>query len=304
MLALVISTVAVWILSCTVIGVFAVEGALHLPRLAVTAEKRDRATAIADRESAIFSDAQVSVSDGVVLRAWSFRSPRGNGNAVILLHGQGDNRSGMLGPAEMLLRHGYSVLLPDAREHGESGGSIATYGVLEADDVRQWFEWLRKDKSTHCIYGLGDSMGGAELLRSLEAEHEFCAVISESSFATFRDVAFDRLGQGLGKGAGMGRSLLRPAYYAGLIYSRVRYGIDLDKADPAHAVAASTVPVLLIHGQADRSIPIRHAQMIRAKSPTTGLWEPAKADHCGASTAEPAEYERRVVGWFEQHKTQ
>ena len=57
MLALVISTVAVWILSCTVIGVFAVEGALHLPRLAVTAEKRDRATAIADREGAIFSDA-------------------------------------------------------------------------------------------------------------------------------------------------------------------------------------------------------------------------------------------------------
>jgi len=34
------------------------------------------------------------------------------------------------------------------------------------------------------------------------------------------------------------------------------------------------------------------------------LWEPEGADHCGASTAEPAEYEQRVIGWFEQHQHQ
>jgi len=31
------------------------------------------------------------------------------------------------------------------------------------------------------------------------------------------------------------------------------------------------------------------------------LWEPPEARHCGAAGAEPREYERRVVGWFEGH---
>ena len=37
----------------------------------------------------------------------------------------------MVGYAELLLAHGFTVLLPDARAHGASGGSLATYGLLE-----------------------------------------------------------------------------------------------------------------------------------------------------------------------------
>ena len=33
------------------------------------------------------------------------------------------------------------------------------------------------------------------------------------------------------------------------------------------------------------------------------LWEPKDANHCGASTAEPAEYERRVLGGLRSHKS-
>ena len=40
------------------------------------------------------------------------------GNAAVLLHGLADNRLGMIGYAKLLLAHGYSVLLPDARAHG------------------------------------------------------------------------------------------------------------------------------------------------------------------------------------------
>lgn len=35
--------------------------------------------------------------------------------------------------------------------------------------------------------------------------------------------------------------------------------------------------------------------------PHAELWEPMDAGHCGAIGAEPAEYERRVVGWFESN---
>ena len=296
-----VAAVATWLIFSAAIGILAIEGALHPARRPLTLADDGRAQAIADEDHALLSDAEITAQDGAVLRAWKMEPARGNGDAVILLHGQADNRSGMLGPAEMLLRQGYTVLLPDARAHGASGGAIATYGVLEADDVRRWFEWLRRSQATRCIDGVGDSMGGAELLRSLDAERGFCAVIAESPFATFREAAYDRLGQQFSTGPWLGRTLLRPALAAGMEYVRLRYGVDLMQADPAQAVAQSGVPVLLIHGLGDRNLPPRHSEMIRTARPTVALWEPVGADHCGASTAAPAEYQRRVTDWFREH---
>lgn len=295
------ATLVVWLVLCGAIGVIAVEGALHPAHFPFTARDEARVGNMAEQDGARLAEVEIVAGDGARLRAWIIRPPVGNGDAVILLHGQGDNRAGMLGPAEILLRHGYAVLLPDARAHGASGGRLGTYGVLEADDIRRWFVWLQANEAPRCIDGLGDSMGGAELLESLTAENGFCAVVAESPFATFREAAFDRLGQQFSTGPWLGRTLLWPALEAGEEYARLRYGIDFRKADPAAAVAATTVPVLLIHGLADTNLPPRHSEMIKAGNPAVVLWEPAGAEHCGASTTEPAEYERRVVAWFENH---
>lgn len=290
-----------WLLLCVVVGVVAVEGALHPARLSLSAENDQQAATIAREDHAVLVDVEIMARDGAALHAWSFRPLDWNGDAVILLHGQGDNRSGMLGPAKMLLRHGYAVLLPDARAHGMSGGLVGTYGVLEADDVRRWFEWLKQSESPHCIDGIGDSMGGAELLRSLSAEQDFCAVVAESAFSSFREAAYDRLGQQFSTGPWLGRTLLRPALVVGMAYARLRYEVDFTRADPAGTVAVSRVPVLLIHGLADINLPPRHSEIIKAGNPTVALREPARAGHCGASSAAPAEYERRVVSWFASH---
>ena len=70
-------------------------------------------------------------------------------------------------------------------------------------------------------------------------------------------------------------------------------------------VRANRLTVLLIHGLRDTNLPARHSEMIQARnrmrSPAVALWEPAEAGHCGAASAEPAEFERRVIGWFESH---
>jgi pimeloyl-ACP methyl ester carboxylesterase len=294
-------TLAAWITLTGAIGIVAIEGATHLPRAPITVDSSIRVRGLAEQNHAILSDVAIEAKDGVSLRAWSIRPLPGNGNAVILMHGQGDNRAGMLGPALMLLRHGYSVLLPDARAHGLSGGAIGTYGLLEADDIHRWFDWLEKNESPHCIDGLGDSMGAAELLESLTVESHFCAVIAESPFATFREAAYDRLGQQFSTGTWLGRTLLRPAFVTAAEYARLRYGIDFSHADPSEAVASSRVPILLIHGLADTNLPPRHSQMIKARNPSVTLWEPAVAGHCGASTAEPVEYEQHVIDWFAVH---
>ena len=143
-----------------------------------------------------------------MLRGWLLRPPNANGDASLLLHGLGDNRLGMSGYAQMLLARGYAVLLPDARGHGESGGNLATYGLLERHDIQQWVDYLQNAVHPHCVYGLGESMGAAQLLQSLEVEKRFCAVVAESSFSTFREIAYDRMGQPFGLGPWVGRIAL------------------------------------------------------------------------------------------------
>src|SRR5277367_5286450 len=81
-------------------------------------------------------DFNVTAPDCITLRGWIVRPTNPNGNWVLLFHGVADNRVGVIGQSEFLLRAGYSVLMMDARAHGSSEGPIATYGWLERNDTR------------------------------------------------------------------------------------------------------------------------------------------------------------------------
>ena len=55
-------------------------------------------------------------------------------------------------------------MLPDSRAHGESGGTLATYGLRESDDIHRWVDWLYGGRQSKCVYGFGESMGAALVL--------------------------------------------------------------------------------------------------------------------------------------------
>ncbi len=244
------------------------------------------------------TEVAITASDGISLKGWYAREPLRNAPSVIVLHGLGDNRLGMMGYAELLLAHGFNVLMPDARAHGESGGTLATYGLLERNDIREWYEWLAASENPACIFGLGESMGAAQLLQALEPESQFCAVIAESSFSSFREIAYDRAGQFFHTGPWLGRTLLRPLLEWAFWYARLRYGLRLEDVSPESAVAATHIPVLLIHGLDDTNIPIRHSRLIQRRNSDVRLWEVAGAGHCGAISTSPRVFEQRVLGWF------
>ncbi|MBZ5494609.1 MAG: alpha/beta fold hydrolase [Acidobacteriia bacterium] len=248
-------------------------------------------------------DVAITAADGVVLKGW-FVHPRDyNGNAVILLHGITDNREGVSGYGELLLEHGYAVLLPDARRHGESGGELATYGVKESDDIHRWVSWIYTHDPPQCVYGFGESYGAALMLQSLAVESRFCAVAGESTFSTAREMSFERVSGPLHMGPWFGRTLGRPAIWSAVLYARMRYGINLLQPSPLEAVAHSTVPVLLIHGADDRNITPRHSQLIAAAaSGHTELWLVPHASHTMAWAVAHREFERRLLGWFTTHQ--
>jgi pimeloyl-ACP methyl ester carboxylesterase len=210
----------------------------------------------------------------------------------------GDNRFGMTGYAQFLLANGFNVLLPDSRAHGVSGGEFASYGLLERNDIRQWFEFVLARDHPHCVYGLGESMGAAELLQSLSVGTNFCAVAAESSFSNFREIAYDRMGQPFHRGSWFGRIALRPLVEAAFLRAHWKYKLDMSQVSPEQAVATTKIPVLLIHGEIDSNIPIRHSRRIHAHGPTTTLWEVPDAEHCGAYSTAPQKFEQRLLDWF------
>lgn len=284
---------------CVIIGVFVAEGALHPQRRPITPEAETSAGQMALDQQSKLEDVSIPAPGNITLQAWNIQPQKANGAAVILLHGLGDSRLGMVGYAELLIHHGYSVLLPDARAHGASGGELATYGLLERDDIRRWFEWLQTNQHPHCIFGLGESMGAAQLLQSLQTEPGFCSVVAESSFANFQEIAYDRVGQFFHAGPWVGRTILRPVVFTAFCYARLRYGLNMWRVSPEDAVAQTKVPVLLIHGQIDSNIPVRHSRQIHSRNPAVVLWEVPNADHCGGISTAPREFETQIIDWFQ-----
>ena len=285
---------AVFVLAI-VAGIFLAEGALHPGRRQLLAVDQRQATEMANSNGSDLTDISILAFDGVVLRAWNLR-PRNNfTNAVVLSHGLSDNRSGMMAYAQFFLRHGYGVLMPDARAHGMSGGEIASYGIRESNDLQRWLDWLQSDEHPTCIYGFAESMGAAGLLESLHSESRFCAVAAESPFSSFREIAYDRVGQFFHVGPWVGRIILRPIVECAFIYAKWRYHLNFDLDSPEKAVESTKVPVLLIHGQVDSNIPVRHSRKIATGNRNVVLWEVPGADHCGAIGVAPVELERRVT---------
>jgi hypothetical protein len=290
-----------YVVLCGAGGVFVAEAALHPGRKALLEADRKQADLMAQRHDAEITGAVISAADGTALRGWFLRRRDGNGNVVMLFHGLSDNRMGMLGYGEMFVNRGYGVLMADARAHGASGGELASYGLVEANDIQRWFDWLQDHEHPGCIYGFGESMGAGQLLQAVETEPGFCAVAAESSFSTFREIAYDRVGQFFHAGPWLGRFALRPLVDVAFVYAKWKYKLDFEQVSPDLAIAANSVPVFLLHGERDSNIPVRHSRKIALDNSSVTLWIIPGAEHCAAISAAPREFEQRVIGWFEKH---
>jgi len=293
---LIIAAVIGVTIGCVVTPILVTEGALHIqmrPR-----PDGHEADAIARGSASTWEPASVTAADGVVLDGWLFTPREPNGSDVIVLHGVGDTRIGMAMHASYLLRAGFTVLMPDLRGHGSSGGSVISYGIRESGDVHAWADWFLQQRPIEHLYGLGQSMGAAILLESLPGEPRFRALVADCPFDSFEHVAYYRLDHE----SGLGHWASWPVVQTGLLYTRLVYGLDLRQASPIAGMRSTSVPILLIHGTADDHIPPEESGAPHALNPqSTTLWLVADAAHIASLSTSPQEYARRVVEWFRAH---
>jgi pimeloyl-ACP methyl ester carboxylesterase len=249
-----------------------------------------------DREFT-WRDAEMTASDGAVMRGWFLAPQQPTGRCAAVLHGIGDSRLGSLGFASMFLRHGYAVLTPDSRGHNQSGGEVVTYGVREAGDVLGWVDWMR-GQGCQEVVGLGESLGAAILLEAAGARPGFRAVVAECAYASFPAIGEERLARATGLPAAVADVLVWPVLFSGISWARLRYGVNLWRVDPAAAAGHSDVPILLIHGLADHRTSPDNSRVIAAAAPRARIWLVPGAGHVAASATDPIGFESRVFAFL------
>src|SRR5712691_4222587 len=120
---------------------------LHPIRRALTPDLIREADTYFAAANARREEFDVRAPDGIMLRGWKARPAHSNGSWVLLFHGVADNRVGVIGQSELLLKAGYCVVMMDARAHGASEGSTATYGWLERNDTRSIVDALVRSEN-------------------------------------------------------------------------------------------------------------------------------------------------------------
>jgi uncharacterized protein len=258
--------------------------------LAIVANHKPRAPVEDVDLGSPYLDVTLATSDGRRLAGWYV--PSRNGAAVIAFPG----RNGPVRHARMLVRHGYGVLLLDRRGEGESEGDYNARGWGAEPDVRAAIAYLRERPDVHGprIGGLGLSVGGELLLQTAAHDPGLRAVVSEG--AGLRSAAEQKHMPGTPPEPLRWLAPITMETAAGVVLSGHAPPTDLADLMPRLAPR----PVLLIEGLQGHPDEALNRIYRDAAGPSATLWQIPGAGHTGGLSALPAEYERRVVGFFDR----
>ena len=272
-IALMTVVVAYMLVAPVAIGILAT----HRPRAAVEPADLGRA----------YEEVTLRTSDGLSLAAWYVRSR--NGAAVISY----PTRQGKLAQARMLARHGYGVLLVDARGYDGSDGDPNLFGWSGANDIDAAVAWLqrRPDVKGGRIGGIGFSVGGEVLLQAAASNTGLRAVVSEGAGA--RSVREDLLRGPQGWLALPGAAIQTAAV---AVMSGTAPPPSLTDLVPRIAPRST---LLIYAGRGAGGEELQPHYYEAARQPKM-IWLIPEAGHTGGLSARPNEYERRVVGFFER----
>ena len=239
---------------------------------------------------AAHEEVSFTTSDGLQLRGWYV--PSRNGAAVIAFPG----RKGPQRPARVLARHGYGVLLFDRRGEGESEGDPNTFGWEGSRDVHAAVEFLRRraDVDPDRIGGIGLSVGGEMMLQAAAESAGLAAVVSEGAgFRSLRETLAIR-GTKKKLEASLVHAVVTPAI---ALFSNTMPPPSLEDL----VGRISPRPVFLVYATPGQGGEAELTELFydAAREPKT-IWRVPGAGHTGGIEARPAEYERRVVGFFDR----
>ncbi len=195
-----------------------------------------------------FIDVEFPSRDGLMLRGWLMQGEETK-PSLIFGHGLFRSRREGLERGSALNKRGFSVLLFDFRNHGESDGSSTSLGFLERLDVLGAYDFLKEKTERRRFVLFGVSMGAVAVIHAAgDFQQDLEAIIADSPFQSLNETVVHHAGM-----------LALPSFpFADLFvwnFTRItQYAAeDLNTLEALRRL--DEIPVLLIYGKEDRRLP-------------------------------------------------
>ena len=191
----------------------------------------------------------LKTEDSLKLSAWLIKenittsSSFVHKGTIIMFHGHGSSKSGMIREANAFYRMGYEVLMVDFRAHGNSDGNMCSIGYYESKDVKAAYDFV-KNRGEKNIVLWGVSLGASSIIKSIQ-DYTLTPnkVILEMPFGSLSNAIKGRLKI-------MGLPVQPMATLLG-VWGGVELGLNAFNHNPGEYAKKITAPVLLQWGKQD-----------------------------------------------------
>lgn len=199
------------------------------------------------------------------------------------------------GGSELSFQLEHNVLLVDQRAHGKSEGRTIAFGIQERQDLLKWVEYAVNrfgDDVKIILYGV--SMGGATVLLASELDlpKNVKGIIADCPYSAPIDIILH-----VGKKMSLPSWLIRPFAILG---AKIFGGFDLTETDAKQAVKHATVPILIIHGEADGFVPHEMSDIVEQNPTLVTRHTFPSADHGISYLVDTPRYRKIVAEFMEK----
>ena len=200
------------------------------------------------------SEVEIKTTDGLTLHSWWAPAMRADGRVIVYFHGNAGHRGGRADRIRDYLAAGYGVLLVGYRGYGGNPGTLSEAGFYADGRANLHFVAAQNVRPDQIVL-FGESLGSAVAIQ-MATELPALALVLEAPLASI------------------------------LLSARTRYPLFAfdflvkDKFNSLSKIHQVKVPVLIVHGELDRTTSIKFGRMLyaAANEPKQAVFLP-EADH-------------------------
>lgn len=240
----------------------------------------------------------IQSQDALTLKAMLVEHKQANKKVAILAHGYSGTSKEMAPFAKLFYDLGFTIVLPDARGHGDSEGDYIGFGWPERHDYLAWIDLLisRYGQDTEIVL-FGISMGGATVLNvSGEAlPDQVKAIVEDCGYSSVEKELSYQL-----------KNLYKLPSYPFIpmtsLLTKYKAGYSFTEASPVDQVKKSSTPTLFIHGDKDSFVPTDMAyELYQAAASDKALYIVHGAEHAYSYVTDKDEYRRQVTRFLSRY---
>ena len=212
---------------------------------------------------------------------------------VICCHGHGSNSNRAVKYGKMYYSLGYSVVLYDARSHGDNKRSYVTMGYREAKDLNNIINIIKELYGQDAEISLhGVSMGAVTALLCTQYRQDIQWIVADCPFCSLDDFI---------KTVIKAHQPVWTIYWMIRLVNKSKFHYDIKDVSVMDVVKNNDVPVLFIHGEKDDFIlPYNQEKIANNQKGYKKVVQFPNAGHGQCFDTDPVLYKEKVSNFIKE----